>query len=103
MLAYYRSLAPILFDEHNPLMRDAQRTSPVAKAKPSPAAGHKAATEPFDPAPGQPHGFRTLLADLATLTRNRVQFGPERRETMIATPTELRRTALNMLGATKLA
>ena len=42
MLAYYlewhmrRSLAPMLFDEHDPAGRDAQRTSPVAKAKPSP-------------------------------------------------------------------
>ena len=44
MLAYYlewhmrQRLAPMLFDEHDPLARDAQRTSPVAKAKPSPAA-----------------------------------------------------------------
>ncbi|HEY2417689.1 MAG TPA: IS1634 family transposase [Steroidobacteraceae bacterium] len=111
MLAYYlewhmrRSLAPILFDECDPLARDAQRTSPVAKAKPSPAASYKAASKRTDPTSGEPlpvHSFRTLLADLATLTRNRVQFGPDRRETVIATPTELQRNALNMLGVTQL-
>src|SRR6201996_8262434 len=43
MLAYYlqwhmrQSLAPMLFDEPDPAGRDAQRTSPVAKAAPSPA------------------------------------------------------------------
>src|SRR5438093_133007 len=43
MLAYYlqwhmrRSLAPMLFDEPDPAARAAQRTSPVAKAEPSPA------------------------------------------------------------------
>jgi hypothetical protein len=111
MLAYYlewhmrRSLAPILFDECDPLARDAQRTSPVAKAKPSPAASYKAASKRTDPTSGEPlpvHSFRTLLADLATLTRNRVQFGPDRQETVIATPTELQRNALNMLGVTQL-
>src|SRR5207237_2691288 len=44
MLAYYlqwhmrQSLAPMLFDEPDPAAREAQRTSPVAKAEPSPAA-----------------------------------------------------------------
>ena len=84
MLAYYlewhmrQRLAPILFDEHDPLARDAQRTSPVAKAKPSPAACSKAASKRTDPADGEPlpvHSFRTLLADLATLTRNAVRLG----------------------------
>ena len=49
MLAYYlqwhmrRSLASMLFDEPDPAAREAQRTSPVAKAEPSPAARRKAA------------------------------------------------------------
>ena len=49
MLAYHlhwhmrRSLAPMLFDEPDPAAREAQRTSPVAKAEPSPAAQRKAA------------------------------------------------------------
>ena len=112
MLAYYlewhmrRRLAPILFDEHDPVARDAQRTSPVAKAKPSPAASRKAASKRTDPIHGGTlpvHSFRTLLADLATLTRNRVQFGADRQETLLAAPTKLQRTALNMLGITQLA
>ena len=73
-----RSLAPMLFDEHDPIGRDAQRASPVAKAKPSLAARRKAATKQTDMAHGEPlpvHSFRTLLADLATMTRNTVRLG----------------------------
>src|SRR5205823_8818619 len=70
MLAYYlewhmrQSLAPILFDEHDPIGRDAQRTSPVAQAKASRATRHKAASKRTAPADGEPqpvHSFRTLL------------------------------------------
>src|SRR6516165_1431478 len=49
MLAYHlqwhmrRSLAPMLFDQPDPAARQAQRTSPVAKTEPSPAAQRKAA------------------------------------------------------------
>jgi hypothetical protein len=107
MLAYYlewhmrQSLAPILFDEHDPLGRDAQRTSPVAKAKPSPAARYKAASKYTDPAHGEPlpvHSFRTLLADLATLTRNVVQLGKHRINTLLAAPTKVQRRAFDLLG-----
>ena len=71
MLAYYlqwhmrRSLAPMLFDEPDPAAREAQRTSPVAKAEPSPAAQRKAAPQTHRPrrrrtAPGAqlPHPAR---------------------------------------------
>ena len=107
MLAYYlewhmrRSLAPMLFDEHDPAGRDAQRTSPVAKAKPSPAAQRKAARKCTDPADGEPlpvHSFHTLLADLATLTRNLVRLGPDRLTTILATPTRSQRRSLDLLG-----
>src|SRR3954447_13962749 len=60
MLAYYlewhmrQSLAPMLFDEHDPTHRNAQRTSPVAKATPSPAAQRKTARKHTDPAEGEP-------------------------------------------------
>jgi hypothetical protein len=71
MLAYYlqwhmrRSLAPMLFDEPDPAARQAQRTSVVAKAEPSPAAQRKAARKRTEPADGEPlpvHSFHTLLA-----------------------------------------
>src|SRR5246127_29884 len=77
MLAYYlqwhmrRCLAPMLFDEPDPAARAAQRTSPAAKAEPSPAAQHKATRKHPAPADGEPlpvHSFHTLLGDLATLT-----------------------------------
>jgi hypothetical protein len=75
MLAYYlqwhmrRSLAPMLFDEPDPAARDAQRTSPVAKAEPSSAAHRKAARKRTELADGEPlpvHSFHTQLGDLAS-------------------------------------
>ena len=88
MLAYYlewhmrQNLAPMLFDEPDPAAREAQRTSPVAKAKPSLAARRKAARKRTEPVDGEPlpvHSFHTLLGDLATLTRNIVRLGRDRR------------------------
>ena len=107
VLAYYlewhmrRSLAPMLFDEHDPAGRDAQRTSPVAKAQPSPAAQRKAARQRTDPANGEPlpvHSFHTLLADLATLTRNVVRLGNNRLTNVLATPTRIQRRSFDLLG-----
>jgi hypothetical protein len=78
MLAYYlewhmrRDLAPILFHDHDRTAAEAQRLSPVAPAKPSPAARRKAATkltETREPATS----FRSLLRHLACLTRNTVR------------------------------
>ncbi len=109
MLAYYlqwhmrRSLAPMLFDEPDPAAREAQRTSPVAKAEPSPAAQRKAAgkrTEPVDGEPLPVHSFHTLLGDLATLTRNVVRLGRDRLTAILATPTPTQHRALDLLGVT---
>jgi hypothetical protein len=44
------------------------------------------------------HSFHTLLADLATLTRNTVHLGAERTDTLLATPSKLQRRALDLLG-----
>jgi hypothetical protein len=107
MLAYYlewhmrRRLAPMLFDDHDPAARQALRASPVAKARPSPAARDKAANKLTDPAPGETlpvHSFHTLLADLATLTRNTVRFDAERTDLLLATPTKQQRRAFDLLG-----
>jgi hypothetical protein len=85
-LAYYlewhmrQPLAPMLFDDQDRAAADAQRTSPVAKAKVSKAAQRKASTQVVAVAgETQPvHSFRTLLGDLTTLTRNTVRFaGPK--------------------------
>jgi len=102
LLAYHlewhlrQALAPLLFDDHDPAAAEAQRASPVAKAKPSPAARRKAQTKRTDD--GQPvHSFRSLLADLATLTRNTVRFGRDHTTTLLATPTDIQHRALQLL------
>jgi hypothetical protein len=103
MLAYYlkwhmrQALAPILFDNHDRAAAEAVRTSPVAKAQPSTAAKRKAATKRTDD--GLPvHSFRSLLADLATLTRNTVRLGRAATFPVLATPTQTQRRALDLLG-----
>jgi Transposase DDE domain len=103
MLAYYlewhmrQALAPMLFDDHDRPAAEALRPSPVAKARPSPAAKRKAKTKRTDD--GLPvHSFRSLLADLATLTRNTVRLGRAAPFPVLATPTEIQRRALNLLG-----
>ena len=84
----------------DPDARDAQRNSPVAKAEPSPAARRKAASKHTDPAHGEPlpvHSFRTLLADLAALTRNAVRLGRDRFAIILAAPTKVPRQAFALL------
>jgi hypothetical protein len=75
MLAYYvewhmrQKLKPILFDDHDKAAADAARPSVVAKAERSEAAQRKARNRCTDD--GLPvHSFRSLLGDLATVTRN---------------------------------
>jgi hypothetical protein len=96
MLAYYlewhmhRTLAPILLDDHDRATSKARRVSPGAKAQPSPAAKRKAKTKQIED--GLPvHSFRSLLADLATLTRNTVRCGGAATFAVLATPTQIRR------------
>jgi Transposase DDE domain len=107
MLAYYlewhmrQRLAPMLFDDDDPAGRETQRTSPVAKAQPSQAARRKATGKHTDSAHGEPlpvHSFHTLLADLATLTRNVVRLGRDHITTILATPTPVQHRAFNLLG-----
>ena len=79
----------MLFDEPDPAAREAHRTSPVAKAEPSPAAQRKAARKRTVPVDGEPlpmHSFHTLLGDLATLTRNVIRLGRDHLTTILATP-----------------
>jgi len=103
MLAYHlewhmrQALAPILFDDHDRAAAEALRTSPVAKAKPSLAAKRKAKTKRTDD--GLPvHSFRTLLADLATLTRNTVRWAKAPAMALLATPTQIQQRAFDLLG-----
>lgn len=103
MLAYHLEwhmrarLAPILFDDHDRAAGEALRASPVAKAQPSPAAKRKAASKRTDD--GLPvHSFRSLIADLATLTRNTVRFGRAATFPVLATPTQTQRRAFDLLA-----
>jgi hypothetical protein len=103
MLAYHlewhmrQALAPMLFDDHDRAAGEALRASPVAKAKPSPAARRKAKKKRTDD--GQPvHSFRTLLADLATLTRNIVTCGKAPEMALLARPTQIQQRAFDLLA-----
>ncbi len=102
MLAYYvewhmrRALAPLLFDDDDPAA--ATRSSPVAPARTSPTARAKAGSK-RTPEGLAVHSFQTLMADLATLTRNRVQ--PAAKGAMAAdvltSPTPLQAEAFRLL------
>ncbi len=78
MLAYYvewhmrQKLAPLLFDDHDKAGAEARRSSIVAPARRSAAAEKKAHTKRTE-AGLTVHSFHSLLADLATLTLNRIQ------------------------------
>jgi len=107
MLAYYlewhmrQTLAPMLFDDHDRAAAEAERTSPVAKAKVSKAAYRKASTQRVDVGDRETHpvhSFRTLLLDLATLTRNTVCFAGQKMLTVQSTASPVQRRALNLLG-----
>ena len=104
MLAYYvewhmrEKLKPLLFDDEYPEQAEALRTSVVAPAEVSPSAKDKARRKKT--AGGFPtQSFRSLLDNLATLTKNRVVPrlpGAEPFE-MLAQPTDLQREAFRLL------
>jgi hypothetical protein len=105
MLAYYvewhmrRALAPILFDDDDPEGAHARRDSIVSPARRSHRAEAKALTKRDDA--GQPvHSFKSLLRDLATIAKNRIQ--PKASDAsafqMITRPTPFQQRALDLLG-----
>lgn len=105
MLAYYvewhmrQRLAPILFDDDDKPAGEARRSSIVAPAQRSPRAAdkaHRKRTE--DEAPV--HSFQTLLRDLRTIVKSRVQLkgAPATEFDKITVPTPLQQRALDLLG-----
>jgi len=106
MLAYYvewhmrRSLAPLLFQDHQPEEAERLRVSPVAPAKRSPAALRKIYGDQRtdDDLPVQ--SFHSLLADLSTITRNicRANIRGAGIFEKTTVPTVLQRRALSLLG-----
>jgi hypothetical protein len=100
MLAYYltwhlrQAWAPLLFkDEHPPLAPD-----PVAKAARSSAAQRKAQTKRTTT--GEPcHSYRSLIAELATLTRNTIRLpGAQATFDKLTEPTQLQAHALELVA-----
>lgn len=92
-------LAPMLFDDDDREAAAALRTSIVAKAGRSPAAQAKQTRGVTDD--GLPvHSFQSLLADLATLTRNEVvtAAAPDTALTLYTRPTTLQQKAFDLLG-----
>ena len=105
LLAYYlewhlrRRLAPLLFEEEDRAGARALRTSPVEKAQVSERTKAKVARK--QTADGLPvQSFRTLLADLGTLTLNQVTLpdAPEHPFAMFAKPTPLQAKAFELLA-----
>jgi transposase len=107
MLAYYvewhmrQRLAPLLFDDDDKPQAHAARTSIVAPAQRSAAAKRKAltkqTTEGFEV-----HSFQTLLGDLATIVKNRIQPNDKAIAAfdMLTQPTVIQQRAFDLLGVT---
>ena len=107
MLAYYvewhmrQLLAPILFDDDDRAQAQAVRASIVAPAQRSASAKLKALTK--QTADGlKVHSFQTLMGDLATIVKNRIQ--PTDKTflvfDMLTEPTVIQQRALDLLGVT---
>jgi Transposase DDE domain len=105
MLAYHvewhlrARLAPMLYDDADQEAAAAARTSIVAKAERSPSAIAKQTTGRTPD--GLPvHSLASLLADLATLTRNTMlsALAPEHPFTLTARPTPIQNKAFDLLG-----
>jgi len=105
MLAYHvewhlrQALAPMLYDDDDREAAERLRASIVAKAKRSPSAIAKQTTGRTPD--GLPvHSFQSLLADLATLTRNTLvtAIDPDHELNLTARPTPVQEKAFQLLG-----
>jgi transposase len=105
MLAYYvewhmrQLLAPILFDDDDKPQAKAARASIVAPAQRSDSAKRKAVTK--QTADGlKVHSFQSLLGDLATIVKNRIE--PKDKKIaafeMLTRPTVIQQRAFDLLG-----
>jgi len=105
MLGYYlewhmrQRLAPMLYDDTDKEAAEALRPSVVAKAQRSPAAVTKQTTG-LTPDGLPVHSFHTLIADLATLTRNTVEIAaaPGMPFAITTRPTPTQKKAFDLLA-----
>jgi hypothetical protein len=102
MLAYYvqfelsARLAPLLYTDDTPTAT----TNPVKPAQPSPTAAAKTSTHHSRDG-HQLHTLTDLLAELGTLTRNRIRIpATGHRYHQLSEPTPLQTRALELLGVT---
>jgi transposase len=105
VLAYYvewhmrQSLAPILFDDDDKAQAQAARTSIVAPAQRSDSARHKAHARQTREGM-KVHSLQTLLGDLATIVKNRIQ--PQDKHVaafdILTRPTAIQQRAFDLLG-----
>jgi transposase len=106
MLAYHvewhmrRALAPVLFDDEERELAEALRDSVVSPARRSSGCRRKVSRKRTDD--GVPvHSFRTLLKDLATIAKNRIQpkiaDGSAGEFDVLTTPTPLQRRIFDLL------
>ncbi len=106
MFPYYiewhmrQTLKPLLLDDHDPTAAERQRASVAQKARRLPAAPAKAAgTRTDDNLPV--HSFRTLLADLSTLTANTLRAADgDPTFTMLTKPTPVQQRSFELLKVT---
>jgi len=107
MLAYYvewhmrQRLLPILFDDDDKLQGQSARKSIVAPAQRSASAKLKALTKHTSEG-AKVHSFQTLLSDLATIVKNRIQ--PTDKSIsgfhMLTQPTAIQQRTFDLLGVT---
>ena len=105
MLAYYvewhmrQRLAPILFDDEDKPRAQAARASIVAPAQRSASAQFKAVTKQTREGL-KVHSFQTLLGDLATIVKNRIQPTDKNIAAfhMLTQPTAIQQRAFDLLG-----
>ena len=105
MLAYYvewhmrRLLAPILFDDDDRAQALTARASIVAPAQRSASAKLKALTKQTSDGL-KVHSFQTLIGDLATIVKNRIQPTDKNDAVfdMLTEPTVIQQRALDLLG-----
>jgi transposase len=107
MLAYYvewhmrQLLAPILFDDDDRVQAQTARASIVAPAQRSASAQLKALTKQTSDGL-KVHSFQTLIGDLATIVKSRIQ--PTDKNfvafDMLTLPTAIQQRALDLLGVT---
>ena len=105
VLAYYlewhmrQLLAPILFDDDDKPQAQAARASIVAPAQRSTAAKLKALTKQTTDG-SKVHSFQTLIGDLATIVKNRIQPADKSIAAfdMLTQPTVIQQRALDLLG-----